>query len=82
MTDRDTRENVDNECDNAEDSREDHQCVHALAEVDTERSDVGRVAENAKIEEQDGQLGRPDGEFIHYLGPPEPLPILAIRPNE
>jgi hypothetical protein len=82
VTNRDTRENVDDECDNAEDSREDHQCVHAFAEVDTERSDVGRVAENSKIEEQNGQFGRPDGEFVHDLGPPEPLLISAIEPNE
>jgi hypothetical protein len=51
VTDRDAREDVDNECDNTEDGREDHQCVHGLAEVDTKRSDVGCVAKNAKVEE-------------------------------
>ena len=79
MMDRNTRENVDDERDDTEDSREDHQCIHTLAEVDTERGDVGCVAKNAKVEEQDGQFGRPDSEFVHDLGPPEPLPILARR---
>ena len=79
VTDRDARENVDNECDDTKDSRENHQCVHTLAEVDATRCNVGCVAENAKIEEQDGQFGRPDSEFVHYLGPPEPLLMLAIR---
>jgi hypothetical protein len=79
VADRDARENIDNECDNAEDGREDHQCVYGLAEVDTKRSNVGRVAKDAEVEKQDGQFGRPDGEFVHYLGPPEPLLRLAIR---
>lgn len=77
--DRNAREDVDDQCDDTEGSREDHQCVHTLAEVDTERSDVGGVAKYAKVEEQNGQLGRPYGEFVHNLGPPEPLAMSAIR---
>jgi hypothetical protein len=79
VADRDARKNVDDECDNTEDGREDHQGVYGLAEVDTKRSDVGCVAENAKVEKQDGQLNRPDSEFVHYLGPPEPLSMSVIR---
>ena len=76
---RNAREDVDDECDDTEDSREEHQRVHTLTEVDPKGSDVGCVAKNAKVKKQDRQFGRPDGEFVHDLGPPEPLAMLAIR---
>lgn len=79
MADRNAREDVDDECDNTEDRRKGHQYVHRLAEVHTESRDVRCVAENTKIEKEDGQLGRPDGEFVQYLCPPEPLLKLAMQ---
>ena len=49
VMDRNAREDVDDEGYDTKDSREEHQCVYALAKVDTERSDVGCVAKNAKV---------------------------------
>ena len=78
VADGDTRENIDDECDNTEDRGKGHQCVHRLAEVDTKSRDVRRVTKDTEVKKEDGQLGRPDGEFVQYLRPPEPLLRLAM----
>lgn len=80
VADGNTREDVDDKCDNTEDRREGHQSIGGLAEVHTESRDVRCVAENTKIEKEDGQLGRPNGQFVQYLGPPEPLLKSATQP--
>jgi len=79
VLDRNACENVDDQCDDTEDGGEGHKSVHKFAEINTKRSDVGCVTEDAEVEEEDRELSRPDGEFVHYLSPPEPLFMLAIR---
>lgn len=78
VADGNTREDIDDERDNTENRRKGHQCVHRFAKVYSEGCDVRRVTEDTKVKEENGQLGRPDGEFVQYLGPPEPLLRLAM----
>lgn len=82
VADGDAREDIDDECDNTEDRGKSHQCVHRLAEVHTESRDVRRVTKDTEVKKEDGQLGRPDGEFVQYLRPPEPLSKSAMPMDE